>query len=80
MVIMLIYEGGTPHGGVAEYKSAHKRKRASIQVKALKTKRRHTARRKKKVKKSKKRRAKKGIKLNAKNTKFLKKLGFRVKN
>lgn len=81
---MLIYgdSADIPYGGVESYKSAHKRKRSSIRVKALKRgrqkKRQHSV--SKKVKRSKKRRrARKVKKLNVKNLKFLKKLGFRVK-
>lgn len=80
---MLIYgdNGNTSFGDLSSYKSAHKRQRASIRVKAPKrasqTKKRNKAG--KSVKKSKKRRSKHIKKLSAKNLKFLKRLGLRVK-
>lgn len=86
---MLIYtnrNNGSSHTsfGASGYKSASKQKRSGIRAK---TSKRITHRRqsqvKSKVKKNSKRKSinkrKKKKKLNAKNVKFLKKLGFRVK-
>lgn len=85
---MLIYgenNNNTPLGEVTQYKSAHRRQRSSIRVKALKRatrrkKKRSAVKKLKRVKKTKKRRKgskKKG--LNLKNRNFLKTLGFRLK-
>lgn len=78
---MLIYgdSGNTPFDGVSSYKSAHKRKRASNRVKALKRGGQTKNKRRTVSKKVKKRRSRRIKKLSAKNLKFLKNLGLRVK-
>lgn len=67
---MLIYDGSASApigGGVSHYKSARRGKRTSIRVKALNRVRRT------------KRRSRIKRKLNVRNKKFLKTLGFRLK-
>lgn len=80
---MLIYgdNSNTSFGDVQSYKSANRRKRASIRVKASRRGRRTKKLNRvgKSAKKSKKRRLRRTKKLSTKNQKFLQKLGLRVK-
>lgn len=86
---MLIYSDNvnTPFSGAAEgYKSVYNRERSGIRTKTLKSggQRPHKVKKVKKVKKRNKNKKKAAKtkskkKISVKNSKFLKKLGFRVK-